>query len=399
MDSAKKNATLVKKILFLPLLLFILGCALFSLSLIKLNTSEAKTLYWMPILINIGYMIIAIATALFVYNLLVLTCLEYEKRFASKNWHIAYLIMSIVRKGAKIIFLLTSIYFAITFSGLSIFYLNIANKIFYTVLTGSIAWIVLQILGTIETFFYTYCNEKTVHDMRERKALYTKVHIIKNVIATLVIILSIAAILMVFDSVRNIGISLFASAGFLTAILGLSAQRSLGSLFSGIQLAFTQPIKLDDIVVIENELGTVEEITLSFVTLKLWDLRRMVVPINYFTDKPFQNWSRMATNLIGTIFLYVDYMLPLEPLREELKRIVKSSSAWDGEKAEIQVINFKETNVELRVLVSATTADTLSQLRLEVREKLLEFIRKNHADCFPKQRTDTIRAPSLNVSP
>lgn len=152
---------------------------------------------------------------------------------------------------------------------------------------------------------------------------------------------------MMFEPLRVIGVSMLASAGIAGLIIGLSAQKVLGNLLAGIQIAITQPIRLDDVVIVENEWGWIEEITLTYVLVKIWDLRRLVVPISYFIEKPFQNWTRTSADILGTVFIYADYTIPIDKLREELTRILQSTDLWDGKVNGLQVTNAKENTLEL----------------------------------------------------
>ena len=253
----------------------------------------------------------------------------------------------------------------------------------------SIGWIAIQILYTSETVLYQKMLTLTHDEHLRVKALYTRMHIIRNVATVLIIIITVAAILMSYSSVRNIGISLLASAGFLTAIIGLASQRTLISLFSGLHIALSQPIKIGDMVVIEKESGTVEEITLSYVVLKLGDRRRLMIPIHFFIEKPFENWSHEGLSLRSSFHLFVDYMMPIEPLREALNNILDNSPYWDRIAKKLEVSNFNDRSVEIRIQVSAANADDLSDLRAEVREKILDFMRNQYSNYFPTVRLNS----------
>jgi small-conductance mechanosensitive channel len=168
----------------------------------------------------------------------------------------------------------------------------------------------------------------------------------------------------------------------------MAAQRTIGTFIAGVQIALTQPIRIDDVVIVEGEWGRVEEITLTYVVVKIWDLRRLVLPITYFIEKPFQNWTRVTADLLGTVYLYVDYTVPFEEVRKELKRLVEESELWDKKVCVLQVTNATEHAVELRALVSASDASKAWTLRCHVREKLVEFVQKNYPEALPRVRAE-----------
>jgi small-conductance mechanosensitive channel len=191
--------------------------------------------------------------------------------------------------------------------------------------------------------------------------------------------------------VRQYGLSLFASAGIAGIIAGLAARPVLSNLMAGVQLAMTQPIRLYDGVTVENEYGTVEEITSTYVVVKLWDLRRLIVPLTYFIEKPFQNWTRDTSALIGNVMLYVDYAAPVDVIRAKFSEILKQSDKCDGRIAALQVTDFKEGTMELRCLMSARTASQTFDLRCEVREKLIAFLQKEHPEALPHSRQISLK--------
>ena len=383
-----KNSLLKRIILHAakwPAVYLVVGALLCALEYVDnlFPLTHSKHLFDLTTVIGNIFIILAIVT--FVYNVFVLFCLRFEKSQAEDH-KIAALLISSVRKSSRIIFILIAINTIIMVAAPTQSYLIFANNIINTILIISLSWIAIQIFYTIEAVLYQYMLTLTHDDHIRIKALYTKMHIIRNIATVLIIIITIAAVLMSFSSVRNIGISLLASAGFLTAIIGLSAQKTLFSLFSGLQIALSQMIKIGDMVVIEKESGIVEEITFTYITLKLGDRRRLVVPITYFIDKPFENWSRDGNSLRSSMSLYIDYMMPLEPLRAVFDQILQNSPYWDGIAKKLQVANFTDRSIEIRIQVSAANADNLSDLRAEVREKMLEFMQINYADFFPKVR-------------
>lgn len=376
----------------LPVVYLLIGCTLIALSFIDNFFPLPNWKNYFELTDKVGEIFIAFSFLTFIYNCIVICCRWYERRCANKH-KVTMLLLTNLRKGLRIIFILATINIIITIIGPSTFYLIFANNITNIIIIGSIGWIAIQILYTYEAFVYEYMMSHTNHEHQRAKALYTKTHIMRNIATVVIIVITIAVMLMSFSSVRSIGISLLASAGFLTAIIGLSAQKTLVSLFSGLQIALSQVIKIGDIVVIENNSGIVEEITFTYVTLKLGDRRRLVVPISYLIEKPFENWSREGDSLRSSLHFHVDYMLPITPLRQEFDRILKASPYWDGAANKLQVANLTAQTVEIRIQVSAANADDISDLRAEVREKILDFIRQQYPDYFPKVRLDNDNRP------
>jgi small-conductance mechanosensitive channel len=224
-------------------------------------------------------------------------------------------------------------------------------------------------------------------DNLSARRIYTQVSVIRKIIITAVVIIATGSVLMLFDPVRQFGTSILASAGIAGIVIGFAAQRTLGNVLAGIQIALTQPLLIDDIVVVEGEFGQIEEITLTYVTVRTWDLRRMILPITYFVEKPFQNWSRVSTDLLGAIVLYLDYQAPIGELRKELKRRVENNPKWDRKVCGLQVTDTKQSTIEVRALVSAADPGKLSDLRCEVREGLIEFLCRNYPESLPRQRS------------
>ncbi len=200
--------------------------------------------------------------------------------------------------------------------------------------------------------------------------------------------LAVAAMLMTFEGIEQLGKGLLASAGIAGVVIGFAAQRTLGTFVAGMQIAFTQPIRVDDVVIVEGEWGRIEEITLTYVVVKIWDLRRLILPINYFIEKPFQNWTRVSADILGTVFLYVDYTVPLEAIRQELTRLLKDHKLWDGKVNVVQVTNATERTVEVRLLVSAKDAGSAWDLRCDLREKMIDFLQREYPDALPRIRAE-----------
>lgn len=361
----------------IPLLFLFLGILFNSVSLLNNWSMLANWLFVFKLTDKLGTIFIALAIITFFYNFIAFVCLHYENRLAPK-YFMSTMILKSMRQTTRLIALLISINIIFIMLSPSSFYDSIAQSILNIVIIASIGWIAIQIIYNFEAVLYQRMSALSNRDNGRAKTMYTKMHILRNIASFVIIVITLSAILMTFSSVRNIGISLLASAGFLTALIGLSAQKTLFSLFSGIQIALSQMIRIGDVIVMENANGIIEEITFTYVILKLDDKRRLIIPINYFIEKPFENWSREHDSLCASIYLYINYLIPVIPIREKFETILKSSPYWDGDTCKLQVSNTTSNCVEVRMQVSATNADNLAELRAEVREKMLAFIRENY---------------------
>jgi len=264
-------------------------------------------------------------------------------------------------------------------------YLNFFETLDSVLLIISLAWILIAGIRTFKRIFQEQFDISMEDNLKSRK-FRTQFNILERIIIFLIILVSIGLILMLFDDVKRIGISLFASAGIAGVIIGFAAQRIIGAVIAGLQIAITQPIRIDDVVIIENEWGRVEEITLTYVVVNIWDKRRLIVPTTYFFDKPFQNWTRTTSEILGTVFIHTDYNVPFEELRKELTRLLESTPLWDKKVNVLQVTDAKERTVEVRALMSAKDSGTAWDLRVFVRENLIKFLQKNYPDSLPKTR-------------
>ncbi len=246
-------------------------------------------------------------------------------------------------------------------------------------------WCLLVLTGILKRVFLKQFDISHENNLRARK-VYTQLNILQKIVNFIIIILGIGLILVSFEPIRKIGVGLFASAGVAGIIIGFSAQKAIGTLVAGIQIAFAQPFRLDDAVVVEGEWGWIEEINLTYVVVRIWDQRRLVLPTTYFLEKPFQNWTRTSADIIGSVFLYTDYSVPFDALREELDRILENTPLWDKKVKVLQVTDAKERTVESRILVSAKNSPTAWDLRVHVREKMIEFLQKNYPAALPRTR-------------
>ncbi|RMF02603.1 MAG: mechanosensitive ion channel family protein, partial [Bacteroidetes bacterium] len=248
-------------------------------------------------------------------------------------------------------------------------------------------WTVIGLTDVLADTMRRQYHIDSTDNLRERKII-TQLEYIRKVIIIVVIIITLAFILLQFEQVRQVGTSLLASAGVAGILIGVAAQKSIANLLAGFQIAFTQPIRIDDVVVLEGEFGWVEEITLTYVVVRLWDQRRLVLPLQYFIEKPFQNWTRRNSEILGTVFLYVDYTLPLQALREELERYLPTQPLWDGRVANVVLFETHPQSMQVRVLVSGRNASETFDLRCAVREHLVTFIQKNYPTSLVRMRVE-----------
>jgi len=265
-----------------------------------------------------------------------------------------------------------------------VFY-NSMQPVVSVLLVIAFTWGIIAVIRTAKIRLLARYNLGVADNLRIRK-LHTQYNILEKILIFIIILIALGITLMQIEGVRNIGISLFASAGIAGLVIGLAAQKALGTILAGFQIAITQPIRLDDVVIVENEWGWIEEINLTYVVVRIWDKRRLVVPTTYFLEKPFQNWTRTSADILGTVFIYTDYTIPLNALREELTRLLKSSPYWDKKVNVLQVTDAKENTLEIRALMSAASSPDAWELRVFIREKLVEFIQRKYPQCLPKTR-------------
>lgn len=262
--------------------------------------------------------------------------------------------------------------------------LDHALTIAIIVVTG---WMIHQAVHSAKTLILRRYKTNQADNLYARR-VHTQVDMLARLISFFIVLLTIAAISLTFEGAAVIGQSLLASAGVVSVILGFAAQKTIGSLFAGIQIALTQPIRIEDAVFVEGEWGWIEEINLTYVVIRIWDLRRLVLPITYFTEQPFQNWTRNSAEIIGTVVIYTDYRVPLEAIRSQMNRILESTPLWNRNVCVLQVIDCYENTLQLRALMTGKDAPTTWDLRCYVREKLVRWIAQEHPEALPRTRTE-----------
>jgi small-conductance mechanosensitive channel len=291
------------------------------------------------------------------------------------------------RRPLFVLMPLVAVAFSFSFIPLSPELAVSVKRIHSLLLIATVAWVVTSAIRVAEYVILAHYDLQAKDNLKAR-ALQTQIDVFKNIATFAIAVLAFALILMSFDQVRQLGVSLLASAGVAGIIIGFAAQRTIATVLAGIQIAITQPMRLDDVVIVENEWGWIEEITLTYVVVRIWDLRRLVVPISYFIEQPFQNWTRTSADILGSVFVYMDYSVPVEEVRTELKRIVAASSYWDGKVCVLHVTNATDKTIELRALVSAADSPAAWELRCEVREKLIAFLQERYPESLPRVRAE-----------
>ena len=264
------------------------------------------------------------------------------------------------------------------------------------VLIGSTAWLAVRVAAAIvESSFTRYAHAH--RDPARVRRVRTQVTLIMRVVAAVVGVVAIAAMLLTFPAMRAAGASLLASAGILGIVAGVAAQSTLSNLFAGLQIAFGDTVRLGDVVVVDGEWGTIDEITLTHLTVRTWDERRITMPVSYFTGKPFENWSRGGSQLTGTVFLHVDHSTPVPEMREKLRDILRRCPAWDGRAWDLSVTDSTPNTMQVRALVTAKDPDDIWTVRVTVREQMIRWLTEEHPYALPRVNTaDAVPPPGAN---
>ena len=252
-------------------------------------------------------------------------------------------------------------------------------------LIGALGWL---LIASVEVFddLVSVRHSVDVRDNLAARRIRTQVEVLRRIAVSVIIVITVSIMLMTFPAIRHVGEGLFASAGVAALVAGLAARSTMSNLLAGIQIALTQPIRLDDVVIVDGEWGRIEEIGTTYVVVCIWDLRRLIVPLSYFIEQPFQNWTRQTSELLGTVFIYADYNAPIQEVRTELRTILGTSDLWDGKTWGLQVTNATEKTIELRALMSASDSSKAWDLRCHVREKLIRFLQEHYPESLPKVR-------------
>jgi small-conductance mechanosensitive channel len=259
-----------------------------------------------------------------------------------------------------------------------------------------IVWLAVRAVRAIEARVLREHPVDVADNLRARK-VQTQAKVISGVVQGAIVLVGVALALMTVPGIRQIGATLLASAGVVGLVAGFAAKPVFGNLIAGLQLALAQPIRLDDVVIVQGEWGRIEEINATCVVVRIWDERRMVVPLQWFIENPFENWTRTTAQLLGTAFLWLDYRTPMDEVREALQRICDTGPRWDGRVCVAQVTDAAETTLQVRLLVSARNSGDLFDLRCAVRERMVAWLRHAHPDALPVQRVELARAAGAHA--
>lgn len=261
------------------------------------------------------------------------------------------------------------------------------------VLIGSVAWLVIRIAAAIvETSYSRYARAH--RDVARVRRVRTQVELIMRVVSAIVIVVAAASMLLTFPAMRAAGASLLASAGILGIVAGVAAQSTLSNMFAGLQIAFGDMVRIGDTVVVDGEWGTVEEITLTFLTVRTWDERRITMPVSYFTSNPFENWSRGTPQMTGIVYWHLDHTAPIEAMREKLRDILRECPAWDGRAHGLVVTDTTPNTIQVRALVTAKDADDIWTVRVTVREQMVTWLCAEHPYALPRVNTADAALPA-----
>lgn len=275
--------------------------------------------------------------------------------------------------------------------------LETVHRLLVVGMTGLIGWLAVKETHLLVDWVRLAFPLDRPDNLEARQA-HTRIGILRRILMFVIVVLTGVLMLIAFPAMREVGLSLFASAGVAGLVLGMAARPALSNLIAGVQLALTQPIRVDDVVIVEGEWGWIEEITATYVVVRVWDLRRLVVPLSYFIEKPFQNWTRQTSDILGTVFLHADYSLPVGEMRSELLRILEAHPLWDRKVCTLVVTDATDRTIEIRALMSARSSGEAWDLRCDVREKLIDWMRRTHPDSLPRTRAE-VEANNAGLPP
>ena len=343
-------------------------------------------LNWLPdVVVALLILALAAAIALAVHRWL----RKLVRRLLAERYPNLFSIFTQTRGLTRLALLIFAMIVAIPVAPFDPYTADLLTRLLVMAVIGLIGWAAIAALH-IAADIYLRRFRLDVEDNLLARKHNTQIRVLLRTADVLLVLVTFGAALMTFGPVRQYGVSLFASAGVAGIVAGLAARPVLTNLIAGVQIAMTQPIRIEDAVIVENEWGNIEEITATYVVVRIWDWRRLIVPLSYFIEKPFQNWTREGAALIGSVFLYLDYRAPVGVIREKLAEIAKQSKNWDGRVVVLQVTDAKEETIELRCLVSSGSSGQAFDLRCEVREKMIDFLQREYPQVLPRRRYEAV---------
>jgi small-conductance mechanosensitive channel len=342
-----------------------------------------------------GWTLLGVAVAIaLVAVIIIVGVISLTTRVIARRWPGVYRTFGPARRRLRVLLFAVATWIAVSLTLPEPQWREPVNQVFTIVVIGASAWL----LSAIVRLMFDRVQRRydiTADDNRVARRIQTQLTIVRRLATVVIGVLALAAMLLTFPGAQAAGASLLASAGLVSVVAGLAAQSSLANVFAGMQLAFSDAIRIDDVVTVEGEFGRIEEITLTYVVVSIWDERRLVLPSTYFTTTPFENWTRRSSQLMGTVELDVDWRVDLDEMRLELTRIVEASELWDGRTASIVTTDATGGVVRVRPLVSASNSSDLWDLRCHVREKLVTWVRRSQPEALPIQR---VELPALESS-
>jgi small-conductance mechanosensitive channel len=299
------------------------------------------------------------------------------------------LLVPLLGTALRVMLLVIATMLAVPLLGLPAAAAGVVGKLTSIALILAVAALLFRSVSISQRLVLSRFDINLADNLRARQ-VYTQIHVISRIVYIVIGVFTVSAVLMLFQEVRHLGTSLLASAGIVGIIAGLAAQKTLSNLFAGFQIALAQPVRQDDVVVVEGEWGRVEEITLSFIVVHIWDDRRLVLPLSYFIEKPFQNWTRTSAAITGSVFVWVDYSFPVEQGRQALKAIIESNPLWDKRFWNLQVSDASEKTIQLRILATSSDSSRSWDLRCAIREQFIAYVQSNHPDALPHFRAEVL---------
>ncbi|MBB5066302.1 mechanosensitive ion channel family protein [Granulicella mallensis] len=334
------------------------------------------------------FAIFLFCTALVLANVIHFVLFRLLRRKEAENTHLGWGLQRHLGAPSRAVFFITCLLIVLpVIPRLSGKLQELLNQIFIMALIAALGWFAVGCVYVLQNVFLRRYDLTAENNVQARR-IHTQFQLFRRMVISLVIVIDVGALLWSFHDPRiwHYGTGLLASAGVASLILATAAKSTAANFLAGLQIAITEPIRIDDVVVVQGEWGRIEEITSAYVVIKIWDLRRLIVPLSYFIENSFQNWSREQSDIMGTAFLYVDYSIPVEELRGELNRIIQASALWDKKVCGLQVTNLSERTMELRCLVSSHNSSQNFDLRCLVREQMTAFIQRNYPEAFPTTR-------------